>query len=268
MKRTLWVLGTIAIAGVTLALAQPPGGNGPPPEGRRPSPIMEALDADHDGRISAEELKNATAALSALDKNNDGELTEDEFRPQGGRDGRPGFGPREGDGPPDRREGPPGDPGAEDRGPGRRGPGDFDRPGPRGPDGRGDGRGMEPRGRGQRGPGPGDRRPDRFELEGRGPDGRGPDGPPPDDGPDPDRMFSHAMDFDADDDGKLNRLELKKFIADFVSRRPGPGGQGAGPGRNGPPGDDRTGRRGPQRGPGGGPPDDGGERPERPRRPD
>lgn len=267
MERTLWVLGTVAVAGTTFALAQPPGPDGPP-EMRRPSPIVEALDADHDGRISADELKNAAAALATLDKNKDGELTEDEYRPQGVRGGgRPGAGPRDGDGPPDRRGGPPEDRGPEDRGPGRRGPGDFDRPAPGGPDGRGD-RGPEPRGRGQRGPGPGDRRPDRPEPDGRGPEGRGPDGPPPEDGPDPDRMFSHAMEFDADDDGKLNRVELKKFIADFIARRPGPGGQGAGPGRVGPPGGNRQGGRGPQGGPGAGRPDDGGDRPERPRRPD
>jgi Ca2+-binding EF-hand superfamily protein len=53
------------------------------------SPAFQALDADHDGTISASELANATAALKGLDKNGDGKLTDDEVRPQiGGRGGR------------------------------------------------------------------------------------------------------------------------------------------------------------------------------------
>jgi hypothetical protein len=71
-----------------------PGGPGGP-GGRRmpPSPLMEALDANHDGVIDAAEIANASAALKALDKNGDGKLTQDELRPprpQGGdRQGRP-----------------------------------------------------------------------------------------------------------------------------------------------------------------------------------
>lgn len=66
-----------------------PGGMGP----RRmpPSPLMEALDANHDGVIDATEIANASAALKSLDKNGDGKLTQDELRPprpQGGP-GRP-----------------------------------------------------------------------------------------------------------------------------------------------------------------------------------
>ena len=52
-----------------------------------PSPLMEALDANHDGVIDANEIANASAALKALDKNGDGKLTPDELRPprpQGG----------------------------------------------------------------------------------------------------------------------------------------------------------------------------------------
>ena len=59
--------------------------------GRRmpPPPLMEALDANHDGVIDAAEIANASAALKTLDKNGDGKLTQDELRPprsQGGRD--------------------------------------------------------------------------------------------------------------------------------------------------------------------------------------
>jgi hypothetical protein len=70
-----------------------PGGPGGP-GGRRmmpPSPLMEALDANHDGIIDANEIANASAALKTLDKNGDGKLTPDELRPprpQGGN--RPG----------------------------------------------------------------------------------------------------------------------------------------------------------------------------------
>jgi Ca2+-binding EF-hand superfamily protein len=58
-----------------------------------PGPLMEALDANHDGVIDANEIANASAALKALDKNGDGKLTQDELRParpQGGdRQGPP-----------------------------------------------------------------------------------------------------------------------------------------------------------------------------------
>ena len=58
--------------------------------GRGMNPIIAALDANKDGEISAEELKNAEAALKTLDKNNDGKLSQDEYRPPMQR------GPREG----------------------------------------------------------------------------------------------------------------------------------------------------------------------------
>jgi len=47
----------------------------------RTHPVLAALDADHDGKISAREILNASAALRALDKNGDGYLTEDELLP-------------------------------------------------------------------------------------------------------------------------------------------------------------------------------------------
>jgi hypothetical protein len=51
--------------------------------GRRPtpSPLMEALDVNHDGVIDADEIANAPAELKTLDKNGDGKLTPDELRP-------------------------------------------------------------------------------------------------------------------------------------------------------------------------------------------
>lgn len=41
-------------------------------------PVNNALDANHDGEVSAAEIANAPAALRTLDKNHDGKLTEDE----------------------------------------------------------------------------------------------------------------------------------------------------------------------------------------------
>jgi protein tyrosine phosphatase (PTP) superfamily phosphohydrolase (DUF442 family) len=44
------------------------------------SPLLEALDANHDGVIDAEEVANASEALAALDKNGDRQLTPDEYQ--------------------------------------------------------------------------------------------------------------------------------------------------------------------------------------------
>jgi EF hand len=84
----------------------PPGENGPPPGGPfgrggpgRPGfrpPLMEVLDANHDGIIDADEIANASNALKKLDKNNDGKITPDEYRPPGRGPAGPrggGFGP-------------------------------------------------------------------------------------------------------------------------------------------------------------------------------
>jgi hypothetical protein len=49
---------------------------------RPPSPLMQALDVNHDGVLDADEIANAPAALKTLDKNGDGKLTQDELRPQ------------------------------------------------------------------------------------------------------------------------------------------------------------------------------------------
>ena len=89
----------------------------------------------------------------------------------------------------------------------------------------------------------------------------GPGGPPS-----PERLVEHAMSFDADGDGKLDRSELMKFAEDMQRMRGGRGGPGGS--RGGPEG--RSGR-GPDGsggfgGPGGGPPSSSEDR-ERPARP-
>ena len=130
MKRRWPIVGTVCgilVVGIVgVAMSQPPEGrNGPP---RRPEnggdhhhpphdQLREALDTDHDHQLSAEEIKNATAAILSLDTNNDGMLTDDEFRPPmppGGPEGRgpEGRGP-EGRGPEGR--GAPGGPPSPER---------------------------------------------------------------------------------------------------------------------------------------------------------
>lgn len=47
----------------------------------RENPVLAALDADHDGEISATEIQNAPAALRTLDKNGDRRLTSGEVLP-------------------------------------------------------------------------------------------------------------------------------------------------------------------------------------------
>src|SRR4051794_32276286 len=71
--------------GLACALAaQERGGRGFGP----PNLLFTAVDADHDGVVSAAEIANAPAALRALDKNHDGKLTLDETRAPFGRGGR------------------------------------------------------------------------------------------------------------------------------------------------------------------------------------
>jgi Ca2+-binding EF-hand superfamily protein len=48
----------------------------------RMDPILNALDVDHDGTISAQELASASTSLLVLDANHDGEITQDEIRPR------------------------------------------------------------------------------------------------------------------------------------------------------------------------------------------
>jgi len=76
-----------------------PGG---PEGGRRPPPrIIAALDLNHDGVISADEIAKAPESLKKLDKNGDGQLTPDELRPP-----RPPGGPRQNEAPKQNGQGP------------------------------------------------------------------------------------------------------------------------------------------------------------------
>ena len=93
------LLGAVVFAPM-LALAQPPGppdDGPPPPRGRRGGPgggpgddrprpsgpaDHAALDTNHDGELSAEEIRKASSALKALDHNHDGVLDRSELEPR------------------------------------------------------------------------------------------------------------------------------------------------------------------------------------------
>ena len=129
---------------------------------RPPNPVMEAIDKNKDGSLSADELKNAARALAALDKNKDGKIDREEMRPQfsRGQGGRPDF----------RRPSEGGQGGRGEGRPGARpeGRGDDRRPGAR-PEGREDDRrpGTRPGGReNPRGPREGDRNQPRPKRSG------------------------------------------------------------------------------------------------------
>lgn len=132
------VVGLVAASAFSQPPRQRPGG-GPQERGMgRPGempkhPLMEALDTDGDGTLSAEEIRNASKSLLKLDKNKDGKITAEEMRPPGGPGGRMGPGGRGGQrGGPGGQGGPPGGPPG---GPG--GQGGQDGP-PGGPPGGGD----------------------------------------------------------------------------------------------------------------------------------
>ncbi|NDC63644.1 MAG: hypothetical protein EBZ59_06580, partial [Planctomycetia bacterium] len=89
-----WLHVIVSVVVVTLAVsvsAQPPGPSDGPPEsgpadprdGFRPppDPLRQAIDANHDHQIDADEIKNAPAALLTMDSNGDGILSHDELRP-------------------------------------------------------------------------------------------------------------------------------------------------------------------------------------------
>lgn len=99
-------LSLLAMAALLAALSAQAqrGPGGPEGRGRFQDPIVQALDANQDGQIDAEELKNAAAALMKLDQNGDQALSQEEIRPQRGPrgprgdDDRGGFGPPRGPG--------------------------------------------------------------------------------------------------------------------------------------------------------------------------
>ncbi|WP_160115291.1 EF-hand domain-containing protein [Bryocella elongata] len=65
----------VAVAAIStpLAQAQGPGGR------QQPRFALQALDLNHDGTLSADEIKAAPSSLLTLDRNGDGELTADEL---------------------------------------------------------------------------------------------------------------------------------------------------------------------------------------------
>jgi hypothetical protein len=80
----IWIHTLLAAACIATLSAQPPqdgqqqqDGVRPPP----PPPIVGAVDANHDGTISAEEIANASEALKQLDQDGDGQLSREEFCP-------------------------------------------------------------------------------------------------------------------------------------------------------------------------------------------
>lgn len=87
------LLGTLSVllAGPTMVYSQEPGENGHRPP---PPPIFAILDTDHDGLLTAKELRRADDTLEKLDQDGDHKLTLEEFlqpppqRPAGG-EGRP-----------------------------------------------------------------------------------------------------------------------------------------------------------------------------------
>lgn len=88
MKKYLPSLLALVVIAASVVFAQSsnvtPDRTALPPEGHRPPPpsvLMLALDTNHDGELSADEIANAPAALRALDLNGDGKLDRDELRP-------------------------------------------------------------------------------------------------------------------------------------------------------------------------------------------
>jgi hypothetical protein len=71
---------TLALLASAAATAREPEGD----ETRRPPPIpplFAFFDADHDGTLSAAEIKSASEALGKLDQDGDGEISRKEMRP-------------------------------------------------------------------------------------------------------------------------------------------------------------------------------------------
>lgn len=139
---TFVVVMMIVCIGPATSNAQPPDGEfdapprreGPPPDRRPPpppDPLREALDANHDHELDADEIKNAAAAVARIDADGDGRVDERELMPPPpppprGFEGRPPRGRRGPDGPPPSEAG---ERGPAER-PGFRPPEPGDRPSP------------------------------------------------------------------------------------------------------------------------------------------
>lgn len=79
MKTIPIQLGIVLLAGA--AAAQPPrdeNGHRPPPP---PPPFLGIFDTDHDGELSAREIRKAADVLAEFDRNGDRQITRDEMRP-------------------------------------------------------------------------------------------------------------------------------------------------------------------------------------------
>src|SRR5580698_209166 len=84
----------IAVAASAAFAQEGPGGPGGGMSFVRMSPILNAVDVNRDGVLSAAEIADAPAQIRKLDKNGDGKLTQDEagLRMGGGRGGGRGRG--------------------------------------------------------------------------------------------------------------------------------------------------------------------------------
>ncbi len=70
------------VASAASLLAQGPGGGGHEPHhGPPPNALFDALDTNHDGVISADEITNAPSSLKAMLKNGATELKREDVRP-------------------------------------------------------------------------------------------------------------------------------------------------------------------------------------------
>ena len=85
------ILATLSMSSLAHAQRGEGGPRGGQRGGQRPaSPMMTALDANQDGKLSAEEIANAATALKTLDKNKDGVIDANELAPPRGPGGQGG----------------------------------------------------------------------------------------------------------------------------------------------------------------------------------
>jgi hypothetical protein len=86
--KTIIVPSIVLAAATTLTLAAKPADEEQRQPRHPPSPVIMALDANHDGMLSAGEIAGAAQALCTLDTNGDGKIDQEEIRPP-----RPGHAP-------------------------------------------------------------------------------------------------------------------------------------------------------------------------------
>ena len=202
MNRLIQVVMVLALCALITspAGAQPPRGSGGQRSGGSPRggpgdggpgrAIMRALDADRDNEISADEIANAIVVLKGLDVDGDGKLTEADERSVNGarrpnRSGRRAQLPQAGRAQPPLR--------------GRAKPPLVD--------------GVRETSKRSA-----DDRDERGERRGRPGPPEAANGPPG-----PDQFVKDAFLFDANENGQLDAIELKKFAEQMKPPRPGPG---------------------------------------------